>query len=154
METDDPVVLRQATAGDLGFIFSTWLRDLRDADPSALPDDLWFPAHRAHVERVLADPGVTVLVAAAADDPNEILGYVVAEPEEVLHWVLVRKGDLRGRGLAKRMLTAANCPPGTPAAWATRDSRLRLKNPCRSRQIRRRAARSSTGSKSASCTSA
>lgn len=140
----DPVIVRQAVAGDLGFIFSTLLRDLRDSDPSALPDDLWFPAHRAYVERLLADQGVTVLVAAAADKPTEILGYILAEPGEVLHWVMVRKGPLREKGLAKRLLTEANCPPGTPAAWATRFSRARLQNPCRSRQIRRRAPVGST----------
>lgn len=130
-------IIRQATAGDLGYIFSTWLRDLRDADPSPLPDDLWFPAHRSMVERLLADPRNVVLIAAAEDRPQEILGYVVAEPQEVLFWVQIRKGPLREKGLAKMLLQEAQCLPGTPAAWVTPLSRQRLQNPCRSRQVRK-----------------
>ena len=45
--------------GDLAYVFATWLRDLRDADPSGLPDDLWFPPHRAFIERLLADKALT-----------------------------------------------------------------------------------------------
>jgi len=137
----DPVLIRNVAPGDLNFLFATWLRDLRDADASALPDDLWFTAHRAFIERQFADPAVKVLVACAADQPNEILGYVVAEPSEVLQWVFVRKG-LRGQGLAKRLLQEVKAPPGTPAAWSTALGRQRLQNPRRSRQLRVRDRRS------------
>jgi hypothetical protein len=134
----DPVLIRNLAPGDVNFLFATWLRDLRDADASALPDDLWFAAHRSYIERQFADPKVKVLVACAADQPNEILGYIVAEPSEVLQWVFVRKGPLRGQGLAKRLLEAAKVPPGTPAAWMTPLGRQRLQNPRRSRQLRSR----------------
>lgn len=134
--TEDPIKIRQVVAGDLPYIFSTWLRDLRDADGGPLPDDLFFQAHRALIERLLGDPTVVALVACAADDPNEIWGYVVAEPHEVLHWVQTRKAS-RGRGLAKMLLTAAQVPPGTPAAWSTPLSREHLQNPPRGRRIRR-----------------
>lgn len=134
--TDDPIKIRQVVAGDLPYIFSTWLRDLRDADGGPLPDDLFFQAHRTLLERLLADPDVTALVACAADDPNEIWGYVVAEPKETLWWVQTRKAS-RKRGLAKMLLQAADVPPGTPAAWSTPLSRERLLNPPRGRRIRR-----------------
>lgn len=136
--TTDPVLIRNVSPGDVNFLFATWLRDLRDADASALPDDLWFTAHRAYIERLMADPDIKVLIACAADQPNEILGYVVAKPDEVLQWVFVRKG-LRGQGLAKRLLNEVKCPPGTAAAWMTPSSRTRLQNPRRSRQLRRAA---------------
>lgn len=142
----DPVLIRELGPGDLAYVFATWLRDLRDADGGPLADDEWYPAHRAHIERVLGNKNTVALVAAAADKPEEILGYVVAEPNEVLWWVTVRK-PLRERGLAKRLLTAAQCPPGTPAAWSTASSRQRLQNPPRGRKIRSRA-RQSTASKS------
>lgn len=132
----DPVKIRQVGPGDLPYLFATWLRDLRDADGGPMPDDLFFDAHRALIERLLSDPNVTALVACAADDPNEILGYVVAEPKEVLWWVQTRKA-LRNRGLAKMLLSAAQVPPGTPAAWSTPLSRERLQNPPRGRRIRR-----------------
>lgn len=132
---DDLVLIRQYVPGDEGYVYSNWLRDLRDADPSGLPDELWFPPHRAWIDRLLADPDVTVLIAAAADQPNEILGFIVARPHEVLEWVHVRR-DLRKKGLARRLLTAADCPPGTPARWSTPQSRERLRNPNRSRLLR------------------
>lgn len=144
--TVDPVLVRNVAPGDTNFVYSTWLRDLRDSDASALPDDLWFAAHRAYLDRVFLDPTVRVLVAAAADQPNEILGYIVAQPNEVLQWVYVRKG-LRGQGLAKRLLNEVKAPPGTPAAWMTPLGRQRLQNPRRSRQIRRAASSTAKPSK-------
>lgn len=133
--TDEAVILREFAPGDTAYLMSTWLRDLRDADPSPLPDDLFFPAQRALVERLLASPTVRCTIAAAADRPDEILGYVVAIPKELLIWTHVRK-PLRRRGLAKLMLAHAETPPGTPAAWATVHSKLRLQNPPRGRAAR------------------
>jgi GNAT superfamily N-acetyltransferase len=149
----DPVLIRQVVPGDLPYIFATWLRDLRDADGGPLPDDLFFQAHRALIERLLSDPSIAALVACAADAPDEILGYVVAEPKETLWWVHTRK-PLRNRGLAKRMLMAVEVPPGAPAAWSTPLARDFLKNPPRGRRIRRalssrsRAGRSPSGAPS------
>lgn len=133
----DAVLLREFAPGDLAYLMSTWLRDLRESDPSPLPDDLYFPAVRSLVERLLSDPQVRCTIAAASDMPNEILGYVVAIPKELILWTHVRKG-LRGRGLAKQLLMAVECPPGTPAAWSTAQSKIRLRNPPRGRQWRAR----------------
>jgi GNAT superfamily N-acetyltransferase len=132
---DEAILLRDFAPGDLAYMMSTWLRDLRDADPSPLPDDLYFPAVRALIERLLADPQVRCTIAAAADAPNEILGYVVAIPKELILWTHVRKG-LRGRGLAKLLLQSSDCPPGTPAAWSTALGKIRLRNPPRGRMFR------------------
>ena len=135
----DPVLIREYNPlirGEESFVYSTWLRALRDADPSGLPDDLWFDAHREYIECVLRNPKTTALVAAAADAPDEILGYVVAIPNEVLEWVTVKK-RFRRMGLAKRLLIAARVSPDLPARWRTRDSQ-RLPNPWRPRELRRR----------------
>lgn len=137
----DGTLIRPALPGDLAYIFSTVLRDMRDADGSALEDDLFYPAHRAHLERTLQDPAVEVHVLAAEDDHNEILGFVIARPEEALEWVHVRKGPLRERGLAKRLMEAARVLDA-PAAWRTPLSRERLRNPFRGRKLRRRSPRS------------
>lgn len=133
--TDDTVIFREYAPGDEAYLMATWLRDLRDADPSPLPDDLFFPAQRALITRLLASPQVRCTVAAAADVPSEILGYAVAIPSELVLWVHVRK-PLRRRGLAKMLLTDMQCPKGTPAAWSTVLSKLRLVNPPRGRQVR------------------
>lgn len=136
-QNDDPVLIREFNPlirGEESFVYSTWLRALRDADPSGLPDDLWFDAHREHIASVLLNPKTTALVAAAADAPEEILGYVVAIPDEVLEWVTVKK-RFRGMGLARRLLLAAKVSPDLPARWRTRDSG-RLSNPWRPRELR------------------
>jgi hypothetical protein len=137
----DGTVLRTAIPGDLAYIFSTVLRDMRDADGSALEDDLFFPAHRLHLERMLQDPTVEVHVLAAEDDHNEILGFVIARPTQELLWVHVRKGPLRERGLAKRLMAEARVLDA-PAAWTTPLGRRRLRNPWRGRKLRRRSQRS------------
>jgi hypothetical protein len=133
--SDEAVILREYAPGDEAYLMSTWLRDLRDADPSPMPDDLYFGAARALITRLLASPQVRCTIAAAADRPDEILGYVVAIPKDLLVWTHVRK-PLRRRGLARLMLQDAECPPGTPAAWSTVLSKLRLQNPPRGRQVR------------------
>jgi hypothetical protein len=130
-------ILRPVVAGDLNFIYHHWLRGLREHDRSALPDDLWFPAHRAAVDRVLADPATVTAVAAASDDHNEILGFAVGRPGEMLHWVHVLT-VFRGKGLplVPALLTEVGCPPGTPAAWQIPSGRT-LRNPPRPRSARR-----------------
>lgn len=133
--SDDTVIFREYAPADEAYLMATWLRDLRDSDPSPLPDDLFFPAMRALITRLLASPQVRCTVAAAADKPSEILGYALAIPQELLLWVHVRK-PLRRRGLAKMLLQEMQCPKGTPAAWSTVLSKLRLQNPPRGRQVR------------------
>lgn len=133
--SDDPIVIRNVVAGDIAYIYSTWLRDMRAADSGGLPDDLWFAAHRAWIDRVLADPEVVALIACAADYTTEILGYIVGRPGIALDWVHVRRGALRGQGIAKRLLEHTNMLD-VPARWSTPDGRRRLKNPVRSRKLR------------------
>jgi len=137
--SDDPILIRQmnpAVEGEESFILATWLRELRDADPSGLPDQLWFDAHRAHIKTVLADPKSVVLVAAAADDPAQILGYVAAYPGSHLEWVHVKK-RYRGEGLAGRLLRAAKVPSPTPSRFSTPSARTKIRHLWRSRDLRR-----------------
>lgn len=140
MTATDGTVTRPALPGDLNYIFANVLRDLRDADGSALPDAHFYPAHRGYLEEVLADPQVAVLVTVAADDHNEILAFIIARPGQELIWVHVRRGPLRGRGLARRLLEAARVTDA-PASWRTPSSRSRLRNPWRGRELRRRGPR-------------
>lgn len=146
----DGTLTRPALPSDLNYIFASVLRDMRDADGSALPDVDWYPAHRAYLERVLMDKAVEVHVLCAADDHNEILGFVIARPAEELVWLHVRRGPLRGRGLGRRLLTLARVETA-PASWTTPSSRQRLRNPYRGRQLRRSAR--STAAPSASSAS-
>jgi GNAT superfamily N-acetyltransferase len=133
---EDVVSVREALPGDANFLFATWLRDLRHNDASPLPDDVWFPAYREFINRILSDPKVSVLVVHPKDASNEILGYLVAEPHEVLWWLYV-KPKFRKRGLARLLLERAHSL-NSVAAWSTPESKLRLRNRRRSRQLRSR----------------
>jgi hypothetical protein len=133
--TNDVVGIRDALPTDMSFIFSTWLRDLRHADGSCLPDDIWFPAHRELVNRVLSDPQVKVLIVHPTDAPNEILGYVVAEPNEVLWWVSIKPKFREKHGLCQLLLKSAQAERAL-AAFTTPDGKLKLKNQRRPRQLR------------------
>ena len=144
----DPVIIRAMVPSDLAYVFSTWLRDLRDADPGGLPDDLWFPAHRALIERTLADRAVTVLVAAAADQPSDILGYAVAD-QQVLEWIHVRK-QLREKGLAKRLLQQLSLTDPVQSRWTTSLARERIRHRPRGRWLRREIPRLYTAPRSES----
>src|SRR3954465_6108545 len=96
LSNDPDVVLRAALPSDLNFIRRTWLSGLREL-PNGLPDEFWWPAHRAYVEHQLFSDDNRVIVLGASDAPvnsrgeHEILGYAVAS-KEVLEWVHVRKG--------------------------------------------------------------
>lgn len=124
--SEPELVLRSALPSDENFIRRTWLSGLREL-PNGLPDVHWWAAHRAYVEACLTDPAIKILIAGGSDDPHEILGYAVAS-EKVLEWVHVRKGTLRGRGLAGTLLRALGFSRDLPpmARWRTHQSRDRL----------------------------
>jgi hypothetical protein len=130
----DPVGIRPALGSDLAFIYRRWLQDLRHVDNTPLADDIWFGAFREHINRVLANPAVQVLILHPEDAPNEILGFVVAETG-VLHWIYLKPRYREKFGLCRRLLEAAKATEAL-ASWATPDSRLKLKNPRRPRQLR------------------
>ena len=133
-EETSPFVFRSMTVADEGYVYETWLNDLRTTDNSFLPNDLWFPAHREVVKRVLEHPLVQIVVLADAVDPSIIYGYVVRDPE-YLHWIHIRRGKWRLRGLGKLLLERVKAG-GLPLVWRTKLGHERLSNPVRSRQAR------------------
>lgn len=130
------IQVRDALPSDMAFIYSTWLRDLRGADASPLPDDIWFPAHREYINRALSDIRVQAKVLYSPEQPRRILGYVIAEPHEVLLWIFLRP-KFHGQKLTKLLLSAVKAE-SAPAAFTTQASRSSLHNPRRSRQLRPR----------------
>lgn len=136
VEISDPFIIRNYAPSDEAYIMSTWLRDLRDADYSSMPNDLWFDAHRKYITRILSDRRVEVAVLAAADNPSEIIGYGVAIPNEVIFWIQIRRGKLRHQGLARRLLTHLQCGPQVMLAFQTVLGKIKLKNPYKGRDLR------------------
>lgn len=129
-----PFVIRSMEPGDEGYVYETWLSDLREADASFLPNDLWFPAHREVLSRVLAHPLTQAVVLADSVDPTIIYGYLIRDPE-YLHWVHIRRGKWRHQNLAKQLLQATKSE-SLPLVWRTKLGHERLRNPLRSRLAR------------------
>lgn len=134
MEPTSPFVVREMQPGDEGYVYETWLSDLREADSSFLPNDLWFPAHREVLRRVLEAPGTSSVVLADAVDPSIIYGYLVRDPN-FLHWIHIRRGKWRQKGLAKSLLQSQQATD-LPLVWRTKLGHERLNNPLRSRLAR------------------
>lgn len=86
---DDTIGFRAAVPSDLAYIYKTWLGDLRALDPSPLPSDIWYPAYRSLVDRVLAKREVDVTILSPLDNLNDILGYTVVHPAEALWLSLI-----------------------------------------------------------------
>jgi hypothetical protein len=146
LSTENPVEVRPGKASDLAYVYRTWLDGLRQADASPLPNDLFFPAHREYINRVLATPGTQFLVVAPTDRTDDIMAYVVAE-QGIIQWLFLRP-QFRGKhlGLVQLLLNSLKMTD-LLLAWRTPDSK-KLRLPLRSRQIRSLHALPSTASKS------
>lgn len=100
------ISIRGAEAGDIAFIYSTFLRGLRFGNPyfEQMDSDSYFAAKKEEITAVLCQPDVSVRVACAADDREVILGYVVARvaEESSVVWVWVRPA-LRRQGVATKL---------------------------------------------------
>jgi hypothetical protein len=128
----------------MNYIYDSWLADLRDADASFLPNDIFFPAHREVLRRVLegtSDSGraladkAQVILLSPAKYPADIAGYLVRD-RNYLHWIHVRRGkQWRLHGLAKQLLVGTHSEK-LPLVWRTKLGHERLQNPLRSRQAR------------------
>lgn len=101
------ICLRPGREGDLPLVYHSWLHTLREASPwDVLSRTVYFRGQHAVIENILARAGL--VVAALEDDPDQILGYAVAEPG-VLHWVYV-KSLFRRYGVARALLAELDLP--------------------------------------------
>lgn len=115
-------LLREAEAGDVGYIMSTWIADTRhygtpkDKRPKAeprVPADVHAEEHAKYAGRVIRS-GVGV-IACAYDDPGVIFGFALGEMDVkrkngrcIIHYVYVRDKMRRigiGRDLFRRLLS-------------------------------------------------
>lgn len=105
--------LRIASPGDHASIFSDWLRSARSAATyRGIPSVVYFYWGHLMVEALLADVGVTWLVACASDDPTKIYGWLCGQradaasgDQAIVHYVYVKK-LYRRVGIASRLMAA------------------------------------------------
>ena len=119
--------VRRLAPEDLGFVFSTWLKHLKQHSHLTrnISNTVFFPHYHKTIEKLLARS--IVVVAHQPDEPNTILGYAVLEPPTI-HWVYV-KGPWRRFGIAKLMLSGIDLPNCSFTHWTNDIEPLREKYP-------------------------
>ena len=106
-------VVRGPLKADVPFIMDTWLSSLRPIYRQ-LPDDIFFPAYRQLIKRVISSSDVRVLA-----EGDRILGYAVLwNAEGVLHWLYQRKPDDQ-----QALMLLQGLPPTPQHTFRTRQSR-------------------------------
>lgn len=102
------IIIRPGAAGDINFIFATWLNGLRyGSDFYGLVDKAsYFKNYHEVIKNIIERPTASILVACLTDDNDTIIGYSISEPT-ILHWVFT-KPVWRKLGIGKDLI-----PPGT-----------------------------------------
>jgi hypothetical protein len=113
---------------DHPFVLSTWLRTASQ-DPR-IDEDTFFSEHQRAIKSLL--PRATAVVACAKDDPEQLFGYVVANPPDTLHY-LFTKNWCRRMGIGRRLMVEAfgDATPtetsNTSKAWSSAASAMGIK---------------------------
>lgn len=101
--------VRPANAGDIPFIYSTWLNSYKHDSAAGLSvtKTIFYEQYRLVLDHILASGDTVTLVACKSDEPNVIFGYVVADPTSaILHYAFVKESFQR-LGIAKDLFARA-----------------------------------------------
>lgn len=114
--TDElPIVLREPTAADIPFLFSSWLKSSRNEGANRhMGNDVYYAAMKPRVTDALRRG--RIVVASTLDDAWQIVGWICFEPGAV-HYVYV-KYPFRHLGVARRLFGIAN-PSGEAIACSS-----------------------------------
>lgn len=132
-----PVLVRPVIEADLGFILNSWLKSYRDsAWAKAMPAGVYYAHHEVVAKLLLlrASQAERAFVICDESDPEHLFGWIVANENAggaVLHFVYV-KSTYRGKGLARRLLSAAGITHDSKALFShwTYASEKHLKSVC------------------------
>lgn len=99
----DPFVLRGGRTTDAPLIFSSWLKSYWHATKGdqRVQGPLFFAEHHKLIERLIEKS--VVVCACNPEDSDQVFGWAMGTPGEVLHYVYLRE-PYRRFGLAGRML--------------------------------------------------
>lgn len=120
------VAFRSMVAADEGFVYSNVLRDWRQGDVTPLPDDLWFPAARELLTRLLASREVSVFILHPTDSSQEILGYVIAEGKCL--WASYLRKSFRDPSLKLHEMLLEKVGNPSHSAWQGQQLRPRSRD--------------------------
>ena len=105
MTTEFPVLMRHATARDIPFLMSSYIRGLAAQSPWDKLDPNWHSAAtHTLAERMLRQ---SVIVACDPEDPDQCFGWICFDDvRRVLYWIYVKKA-YRQAGLGTALMEFA-----------------------------------------------
>lgn len=120
-----PFRIRPATSEDVSFLFSSWLKSLRDSGVASrgISNTIFFEGQHKLIEKILQN--ASVHVACSVDNPAQLYGYIVAEKIEgifVMHYIYV-KHTFRRMGIGQALLNSFSHDSGA-ASCATHLTRM------------------------------
>jgi hypothetical protein len=98
------LIIRQMEPQERSLVVSSWLRCCEFDRPDMCLPSVWRKGHAAWIDRLLER--TTPMVACLQKVRDEVLGWAVSEPPEVLHFVYVKR-DYRGMSVCRTLLRAA-----------------------------------------------
>lgn len=101
-----PVIVRPANQDDYGYLLASFTRELHKVIPyNFIPNPIFFPYYTKLLNLLLSKS--QTLVACIDDNPNDIVGYLIAQPYNqdniILHWCQT-KAIFRRLGVAQVLL--------------------------------------------------
>lgn len=101
----DGIIFREGVADDLSFIYSSWLQSYFYGSnwPKSMAREIYFASHAEVIRLIMLRPGVCVTIASDKEDQSIIIGYMVSENDNVLHYSYVKK-PFREMGIFNSLL--------------------------------------------------
>lgn len=98
--------IREAKGSDLNFIYDTWLKSYRNSVlASQCGDAVFFSHYRFVIDKLLHD--CKPLIACLPNDEDVILGYLVAQAPDTIHYLFVKEA-FRQLGIGNALITHQN----------------------------------------------
>jgi len=100
--------IRSAKPADINFIYATWLNSQKYDTALGLScrKALFFEQYRLVIDTILASEATQVLVAVLPENEDVILGYLVFQTPDTLHYAFVKEA-FRKLGIAKQLIEKA-----------------------------------------------
>lgn len=101
-----PITIRPPVPDDYGYILETWSKNFHESHPTNfIPNPIYVPYQTKIINSILQT--CPPIVACLDDEPDKIVGYLVAEPHDqdnlIIHYGCV-KGIFRRLGVMKELL--------------------------------------------------
>ncbi len=95
--------IRDANEKDIPFIYATWLNSYyHDSWARSVKKTIYFDNYKHVLDTILEDKYTEVKVACLPENTNVILGFLVQEQQNIIHYCFVKEA-FRRMGVAKSL---------------------------------------------------